>query len=275
MIKACTIAAVNVDSLNITRVSLLNQRRYYFTALLELFIRRLPRRYRAVTTPGGCSQSWRETGLQSESRRRGPDCAVNQHGRHNAAEEMGRDAIVRRAVFLDRDGVLNKAIVRNGKPYPPRDVSELIIADGALASLEALKREGLLLLVITNQPDIARGQTNRADVDKINAQLVDVLPLDAVEVCDHDDTDQCDCRKPKAGMILRLQRRFALDLAHSFMVGDRWRDIEAGRRAGCRTVLIGDGYGETFPSAPSTKVASLPEAAAWIIQQGRLEQEIV
>jgi D-glycero-D-manno-heptose 1,7-bisphosphate phosphatase len=182
---------------------------------------------------------------------------------------------VRRAVFLDRDGVLNKAIMRNGKPYPPRDLSELIIADGARTSLAVLKREGFLLVVVTNQPDIARGQTNRADVDKINAQLVDLLSLDAVEVCEHDDADQCDCRKPKPGMILRLQRRFALDLAHSFMVGDRWRDVEAGRRAGCRTVLIGDGYGETFPSAPSIRVASLPEAAAWIIQQGRFEQEIV
>jgi D-glycero-D-manno-heptose 1,7-bisphosphate phosphatase len=188
---------------------------------------------------------------------------------------MGGHTVVRRAVFLDRDGVLNKAIVRNGKPYPPRNLSELIIADGAHASLEALKREEFLLVVVTNQPDIARGHINRADVDKINAQLVNLLPLDAVEVCAHDDEDQCDCRKPKPGMILRLQRRFALDLAHCFMVGDRWRDIEAGRRAGCRTVLIGDGYGETFPSAPSIKVASLSEAAAWIIQQTRLEQEIV
>ena len=181
---------------------------------------------------------------------------------------------MRRAVFLDRDGVLNKAIMRNGKPYPPRDLSELIIAEGACTSLDVLRREGFVLVVVTNQPDIARGKANRADVDKINTRLVDLLPLDAVEVCEHDDEDQCDCRKPKPGMILRLQRRLVLDLEHSFMIGDRWRDIEAGRRAGCRTVLIGDGYGESFPSAPSVKVASLPEAAAWIVQQGRFEQEI-
>jgi len=178
------------------------------------------------------------------------------------------------AVFLDRDGVLNEAIVRGGRPYPPRGVSELVIADGARAALEELKREGFLLIVVTNQPDVARGKANRADVDKINARLATSLPLDAIEVCEHDDNERCDCRKPKPGMILRAREKLGADLAGSFMVGDRWRDIEAGRRAGCRTILIGDGYGETFPSAPTIGLASLPEAAAWIVQQKRHEREI-
>ena len=178
------------------------------------------------------------------------------------------------AVFLDRDGVLNEATIRNGKPYPPRDLSELVITHGAGAALEGLKREGILLIVVTNQPDVARGKANRADVDKINAQLADILPLDAIEVCEHDDKQECDCRKPKPGMILRAQERFGVDLARSFIVGDRWRDTEAGRRAGCRTILIGDGYGETFPCAPTIKLASLPGAASWIIQQIRHEREI-
>ena len=171
------------------------------------------------------------------------------------------------AVFLDRDGVLNRAIVRNGKPYPPRDLTEFVITHGAGTALEELKREGFLLIVVTNQPDIARGKTSRADVDKINARLAASLPLDAIEVCEHDDTQQCDCRKPKPGMILRAGEKFGVDLGGSFMVGDRWRDIEAGRLAGCRTILIGDGYDETFPYAPTIKLASLPEVASWIIQQ--------
>ncbi len=91
----------------------------------------------------------------------------------------------RPAVFLDRDGVLNEAIVRHGKPYPPRDLSELVLRHGARAALEELKREGFLLIVVTNQPDVARGRANRADVDKINAQLAAILPLDAIEVCEH------------------------------------------------------------------------------------------
>lgn len=176
------------------------------------------------------------------------------------------------AVFLDRDGVLNEAIVRNGKPCPPRDLSEFVITSGAGRALEKLKQEGFLLVVVTNQPDIARGKTNRADVDEINAQLAAILPLDAVEVCEHDDNARCDCRKPKPGMILRARERLGLDLAGSFMVGDRWRDIEAGQRAGCRTILIGDGYGEDFPCAPTIKVRSLPDAASWIIEQSRIDR---
>jgi D-glycero-D-manno-heptose 1,7-bisphosphate phosphatase len=178
------------------------------------------------------------------------------------------------AVFLDRDGVLNEAIVRDGRPYPPLDLSELLITVGASAALEELKREGFLLVVVTNQPDIGRAKANRADVDQINAQLAASLPLDAIEVCGHDDREQCDCRKPKPGMILRAREKLGVDLSSSFMVGDRWRDIEAGRRAGCRTILIGEGYGETFPCAPTIKLASLPEAASWIIQQKRHEREV-
>lgn len=176
------------------------------------------------------------------------------------------------AVFLDRDGVLNQAIIRNGKPHPPADLSELAITCGVRPALEQLKREGFLLIAITNQPDIARGKANRADVHKINAQLAAILPLDAIEVCEHDDKEQCDCRKPKPGMILRARERLGVDLISSFVVGDRWRDIEAGRRAGCRTILIGDGYGEFFPSAPTINLASLPEAASWIIKQSRIDR---
>jgi D-glycero-D-manno-heptose 1,7-bisphosphate phosphatase len=191
---------------------------------------------------------------------------------------MGRDAVTiqraKPAVFLDRDGVLNEAIIRNGGPYPPGDLNELVITHGACAALEALKRDGFLLIVVTNQPDVARGKANRADVGAINAQLAAILPLDAIEVCEHDDKEQCDCRKPKPGMILRAREKLGADLAGSFMVGDRWRDIEAGRRAGCRTILIGDGYGETFPSAPTIKLASLPEAASWILQKTKHEREI-
>jgi D-glycero-D-manno-heptose 1,7-bisphosphate phosphatase len=174
------------------------------------------------------------------------------------------------AVFLDRDGVLNEPIIHNGKPYTPRDLNDLVIIRGAGAALEELKRHGFLLIVVTNQPDVARGKVNRADVDKINARLAAILPLDLIEICEHDDKEQCDCRKPNPGMILRAQEKFGIDLARSFMVGDRWRDVEAGRRAGCRTILIGDGYGETFPFAPTVTLTSLPEVVSWIIQQSQV-----
>jgi D-glycero-D-manno-heptose 1,7-bisphosphate phosphatase len=174
---------------------------------------------------------------------------------------------VKSAVFLDRDGVLNDAIIRDGKPYPPRTLGEFAITAGARASLDALKHEGFLLVVVTNQPDIARGIASREEVDAINAKLAASLPLDAIEICEHDDNQQCDCRKPKPGMMLRARQKLGIDLARSFMVGDRWRDIEAGRRVGCRTVLIGEGYGETFCCTPTVKVASLPRAVSWILEQ--------
>ncbi|HLH12715.1 MAG TPA: transaldolase [Methylovirgula sp.] len=174
---------------------------------------------------------------------------------------------MRRAVFLDRDGVLNRAVIRDGKPYPPRNLDELVLVDDARSALDRLKEKGFVLVCVSNQPDVGRGTLSRAEVDAINENLARALPLDAIEICDHDDAAGCDCRKPKPGMILSAAERFRIDLSQSFMVGDRWRDIEAGRRAGCRTILIGDGYGEPFPSDPAAKVDSLTAAASWIMQQ--------
>lgn len=183
---------------------------------------------------------------------------------------MGGDPLIRagvsRAVFLDRDGVVNKAIIRNGKPCSPMTLNEMIIVPGAAELLGALRAKGFKLVVVTNQPDVARGNIARSTVDTMNRYLCSVLPLDAVEVCDHDSADNCDCRKPKPGMLIRAALQNAIELKSSFMMGDRWSDIEAGRRANCRTILIGDGYAEQQMSQPDTVVPSLREAIAWILQ---------
>ena len=172
-----------------------------------------------------------------------------------------------RAVFLDRDGVLNKAYIRNGKPYSPDMIEEMIIVPDAAEALDRLHRHGFRLIVATNQPDIARKRLTREQVDAMNAHLHGKLPLDAIEVCAHDDADNCDCRKPKPGLLLNAAKRDGIALDESFMIGDRFRDIEAGDRAGCRTILIGDGYGETFNAQPDAKFATLTEAADWILKQ--------
>jgi D-glycero-D-manno-heptose 1,7-bisphosphate phosphatase len=172
-----------------------------------------------------------------------------------------------RAVFLDRDGVLNKAYVRNGKPYSPDTIEEMIIFPGAASALGRLRQHRFRLIVATNQPDIARKRLTRAQVEAMNAHLRNHLPLDSVEICPHDDADNCDCRKPKPGLLVHAAKRDGVVLSDSFMVGDRFRDIEAGARAGCRTILIGDGYGETFKAQPDAKFATLPEAADWILKQ--------
>jgi D-sedoheptulose 7-phosphate isomerase len=173
----------------------------------------------------------------------------------------------RPAVFLDRDGVLNEVLVRNGKPYPPTTPAELRIAPDASEALNRLKERGFLLLVVTNQPDVARGKQTRENVEAMNRRLRDTLPLDDVFTCFHDDSDACDCRKPRPGLVTLAAKQYDVDLARSYLAGDRWRDIDAGAGAGCRTVLIDHGYSERTPaSAPNARVRSLTEAVEWILQ---------
>ena len=174
----------------------------------------------------------------------------------------------RPAVFLDRDGVLNAAVVRAGRPYPPASVDAVEILPGVANALAELRRAGFALVVVTNQPDVARGNQTRAGIDAIHAHLQAVLPLDAIYGCFHDDADHCACRKPAPGLLLDAARDLGLDLARSYMVGDRWRDTEAGAAAGCRTVFIDYGYAERQPQAFDAKVSSLAEAAAWILRGG-------
>jgi D-glycero-D-manno-heptose 1,7-bisphosphate phosphatase len=181
--------------------------------------------------------------------------------------------VPRRAVFLDRDGVLNRAIVREGKPYPPRSLAELQILPDAQNTLTALKAAGFLLIGVTNQPDVARGTQRREVVEAINAALLATLPLADILVCYHDDPDHCDCRKPLPGLLLQAASRYGVTLSASVMIGDRWRDVEAGRRAGCRTVLLDSDYAERkAENPPDCTVRSLSEAAAWILQQSKSAQ---
>ncbi len=175
-----------------------------------------------------------------------------------------------RAVFLDRDGVLNEPVVRNGKPFPPADASELIVSNGAFSALSELRDRGFLLVCVTNQPDIARGTLSRDTVDAIHARLLAALPLERILVCPHDDVDGCRCRKPKPGLIEEAARDLAIDAGRSYLVGDRWRDIDAGAAAGCRTVLIDRGYDErSSDHTPDMTVATIEAAAQWILTDAR------
>lgn len=175
-----------------------------------------------------------------------------------------------KAVFLDRDGVLNLSIVRGGKPYPPAGLDELAIYPDAPGALHRLKQAGYMLIVVTNQPDIAHGTQTRAVVDRINGALAAALPLDEFVVCAHNNAANCSCRKPKPGMVLEAAARHAVDLGQSFLIGDRWRDIDCGAAAGVRTVLIDRGYDERAPEhAPDFVAASLEAAADWILDRAR------
>jgi D-glycero-D-manno-heptose 1,7-bisphosphate phosphatase len=174
--------------------------------------------------------------------------------------------MMRPGVFLDRDGVISRPTIRGRKPYPPSSLAELELLPGVPGALRALKAGGYCLVVVTNQPDIARGTVHRAVVDSMNDWLKLFLPLDAVLMCAHDDADRCLCRKPLPGLITQAARELRVDCTASYMIGDRWRDIEAGRRAGCKTLFIDHGYDEQAPQLYDFRVSSLREAARIILQ---------
>lgn len=174
-------------------------------------------------------------------------------------------------MFLDRDGVLNEAIVRDGRPYSPVTIDQLRIVPDAAAALGRLKAAGFLLIVVTNQPEVARGTQTRPAVEAMNAELGRQLPLDAFFTCWHDDPDECQCRKPKPGLLEEAAASLGIDLHRSFLVGDRWRDIDAGAAAGCRTVLIDYHYQERTPDhQPDHRSTTLADATDWILRCGML-----
>ena len=173
---------------------------------------------------------------------------------------------MRQAVFLDRDGVINKTIVKNGKPFPPASLDAFEFLPGVESSVLALRKAGFLIVVVTNQPDVATGLQAREVVESMHKKLLDAAICDDVKVCYHTDDDACDCRKPKPGMLLEAAKEWQIDLPRSFMVGDRWRDVAAGKAAGCQTFFIDYQYREQSAVKPDAVVASLEEAAKLILQ---------
>lgn len=172
----------------------------------------------------------------------------------------------RRAVFLDRDGVINRAFLKNGIPTPPGRLEEFEILPGVSAAIKQLKQLGWFIFVVTNQPDIARGTQSMDIVDAMHKVITLAMPIDQIWVCPHDDADQCKCRKPKPGALQSLARSHDIDLSQSYMVGDRWRDIDAGKAAGCKTIFIDHGYPEKQPESPDLIAKCLPEAIDMIFQ---------
>ena len=175
---------------------------------------------------------------------------------------------MKRAVFLDRDGVINRPIVRDGKPYPPMRVEEFEMLPGVAEACARLKAAGFLLVVATNQPDVGRGTLARETVETIHAKMSAMLPLDRIEVCYDAGAahgQPSEFRKPAPGMLLRAAQELGIDLRQSWMVGDRWRDIDCGSSAGCRTVFIDLGYDEPLRATPDFRAKDLSDAADIII----------
>lgn len=170
-----------------------------------------------------------------------------------------------RAVFLDRDGVINRVTIKDGRPYPPSSLDKLEILPQVSEAIEELRKAGFLIIVVTNQPDVATGIQEQAVVEAIHQRIQETCHIDEFKVCYHVDADECSCRKPSPGMITTASTDWSLDLRQSFMVGDRWRDVEAGQAAGCRTIFVDAGYDERKPENPDASVGSLIEASRLIL----------
>ena len=174
-----------------------------------------------------------------------------------------------RAVFLDRDGVINRSFVRDGLPYPPASLADFEILPGVSEAIRRLKEAGFVLIVATNQPDVGRGTQPREIVEAMHARLLQELPIDDIMVCWELDSAQCTSYKPKPGMLLAAAEEHKINLANSYMVGDRCRDVGAGKAAGCFTIFIDRGYTEPLRETPDATCADLGEAATIILRHAR------
>jgi len=172
-----------------------------------------------------------------------------------------------KAVFLDRDGVINRTIIKDGQPFPPSSLKKLEIIPNVLHSLNLLKEKDFILIVVTNQPDVGRGTQKKEIVEEINTYLLKNLPLDDFFVCWHGNDGDCNCRKPLSGLLLQAAKKFDIDFQKSYLIGDRWKDIDAGNAVGCKTIFINYKYKESLRSKPNFTTTSTEKAVDLILSQ--------
>lgn len=170
---------------------------------------------------------------------------------------------LRPVIFLDRDGVINEVKLINSKPYPPSNADEVVLIDGIRETVTKLLELGFRLIIVTNQPDVARGRQIKSEVEAINNVIRMSIPIDEIRVCYHDIEDNCECRKPKPGLLLHDSGN--IDFTRSYMIGDRSKDIEAGLRANCRTIFIDYNYSEPKPSFSHHTISSVQHILPTII----------
>jgi D-glycero-D-manno-heptose 1,7-bisphosphate phosphatase len=182
----------------------------------------------------------------------------------NTRNEVGISEMKHRGIFLDRDGVINKVIIRDGQVYSPVSKEEFEFVDGVANAVKVLKSSGFRVIVVTNQPDIARNKMSKTDLAQMTERVIKETGVDDVVVCPHDDNDRCQCRKPKPGMLVNSAKKWNIDLPKSFVIGDSWKDIEAGKKAGCACVLINAKYNKDV--ACHLRVKSLSDAVELILK---------
>ena len=171
-----------------------------------------------------------------------------------------------KAIFFDRDGVLIKSDIRNNRPFAIKCLDDICFTTNKINLFKKLRNLGFYLLLFTNQPDVARGMADKEAVNKINLAVKKYYKLDDIYVCFHDDHDQCECRKPKNGLIMNSSKRYQLKLEESYVIGDRWRDVDAANLSNCKSIFIDYKYSEDLKSKPTHLVYSIEEAINKILQ---------
>ena len=167
-----------------------------------------------------------------------------------------------KAIFLDRDGVLNKVILKDGKPLSPKNLSEFVLLDNVSEALAIFKKLDYLTIIVTNQPDIKTKKQTLKDLEITHKWIFDNLMIDDIFVCCHDDSDNCNCRKPGIGMLINASKKYKINLTKSIMIGDRWKDIKCGQLAKCKNnFYINYGYDEPSPTGKFINVSSLYECS--------------
>jgi D-glycero-D-manno-heptose 1,7-bisphosphate phosphatase len=167
---------------------------------------------------------------------------------------------IKRAIFLDRDGVINRVIIRGNKVSSPWKLEEFEFLPGTKEVLKKLKEAGFLNIVVTNQPDVKRGNLKVEELEKMNQILKENLPIEEIKICPHDDSDNCSCRKPKPGLLIEAAKEYGIDLKNSFLIGDGWKDVEAGKAAGCKVILLKTDYNQEAQKKSDFVVENLEEA---------------
>ena len=177
---------------------------------------------------------------------------------------------MRRAVFLDRDGVLSKVYVKNGKGFAAKKLKDFKLFYGSKESVRKLKLAGFMVIVVTNQPDVGNKLITKITLKKMHDKLKKITNVDAIYTCIHSQSANCYCRKPKPGMILTAAKKYKINLKKSFMAGDRLSDILAGKKAKCRSIFLDKKYFEKKPKYQEATFNNLPQAANYILKQNKL-----
>ena len=173
-------------------------------------------------------------------------------------------------IFLDRDGVINHSKVIEGKPFAPTKFEDFKLIDGVSESLAILKKKKFKISIFTNQPDVKLIKKMKKEVIKMHDFLLKTLPIDHIDVCFHNKSDNCLCRKPKIGMLTRSAKKLKVNLEDCFVVGDRWSDIEAGQKAGCKCFFIDYNYNEKKPKQPFETITDLKHLAMLLLNRGNI-----